>query len=67
MIEQDKDALPRAMSEKAAAEMLGVCPMTLWRYRRDGKIAFRRIGRRVVYMPQDIEAFLAKCLVEAAN
>lgn len=50
----------------AAARRLGVSPHTLraWAvYQR--RIAFIRAGRRILFSPRDLEAFEARCRVEA--
>ena len=45
------------LSEREAAERLGVSRLTLWRARQRGEIAFLRIGRRVLYSNAHIVAF----------
>jgi excisionase family DNA binding protein len=41
-----------------AAKMLCVSPRTVWAMTRDGGLACVRIGRRVLYAPEDIQAFV---------
>jgi excisionase family DNA binding protein len=51
-----------------AAARLGVSPHTLrgWaKYRR--RVPYLRLGRRLLFRPQDLEAFERRCLVAAAE
>jgi excisionase family DNA binding protein len=45
------------LSEREAADRLGVSRLTLWRARQRGEIAFLRIGRRVLYSDLHIREF----------
>lgn len=50
----------------SAARRLGVSPHTLrtWAlYQR--RIAFHRLGRRLIFAPKDLDAFMERCRVEA--
>lgn len=49
----------RLLSESEASTFLGVSPSTLnaWRVRRQGP-AFVKLGRRVLYKPADLTAFV---------
>ncbi len=49
----------RLLSEKEAAERLGVSRITLLRAREDGRIRFFQIGRRVLYGDEHLREFLA--------
>lgn len=49
----------KMLSEKQAAESLGVSTVTLWRWRKDRKIDFHRIGNLVRYSVADLKAFMA--------
>lgn len=50
------------------AKMLTVHPDTLRVWRRDGKgPAYVRIEGRVLYMPQDVQAYIAAQRVEVAR
>jgi hypothetical protein len=53
---------------QAAAAYLGICPRTLdnWRSQRRGP-RFIRVGRRIVYRVQDLEAYLDAGIVEAGT
>ncbi len=54
------------LSLKAASQRLGVSPHTLrsWAvYKR--RLPFLRLGRRLLFAPRDLEAFEARCRVEA--
>jgi predicted site-specific integrase-resolvase len=43
---------------KEAANFLRVSPITLWRERRKGKIFFRRVSSKIVYLKEDLEKYL---------
>lgn len=47
------------MSEDQFANIVGVSPRTLRGLRQTRKIQFRRIGRTIFYLPEDIDAFYA--------
>ena len=52
-----------ALSNDQAAHVLGISPSTLSKTRLIGRRGpvFRKVGRRVVYLPQDLRAFLDSC------
>jgi putative molybdopterin biosynthesis protein len=43
-----------------AADLLRVCRRTIWRLIKEGRIRTRRIGRRVLIDPSDLEDFLRR-------
>lgn len=47
-------------TDKEAAEFLRISQVTLWRERKAGKISFRRIASKIVYLKQDIEEYLER-------
>jgi hypothetical protein len=51
----------RGLRNKAAAEFLGVAPGTLvnWRVKGCGPAFYKLNGHIVVYLPEDLEAYLA--------
>ena len=55
----------RPLSEREAADRLGLSPRTLqdWRRRSCGP-AFLKLGKRVAYHPHDLDAFEASCRVQ---
>lgn len=48
---------PLAVQRRVAAQMLGVCPETLYRWTRDGHIKCVRVGGACLYRISDLEAF----------
>jgi hypothetical protein len=52
-----------ALSNYEAARVLGISPSTLAKMRLPGRCGpvFRKVGRRVVYLPQDLRSFLDSC------
>lgn len=55
----------RPLSEREAADRLGLSPRTLqdWRRRSCGP-AFLKLGKRVAYHPHDLDAFEVQCRVQ---
>jgi len=43
------------------AKTLCVSPRTIWTLTQEGALACVRIGRRVLYAPDDIRAFVDRC------
>lgn len=53
-------AKPRTLTETQAAHLIGISYGTLNKMRRAGKVpAWRQVGRRVFYLPEDVDRFLA--------
>ena len=52
-------APPKLLSARDAAKLLGVSERTLWSMTHRGEIAAVRIGRRVLYDPQDLSRWIA--------
>ena len=49
------------MTAAQTAKALCVSPRTVWTLTQEGALACIRIGRRVLYAPADIRAFIARC------
>lgn len=45
-------------TDKEAAAYLRTSQVTLWRERRKGRITFRRVSSKIIYLRQDLEAYL---------
>lgn len=54
-----------ALSVEQAAQRMGVAPVTVRSWLRQGRIAYHRLGRRIVFEPKDLDRFLADHRVEA--
>uniref|UniRef100_I2PZB9 Helix-turn-helix domain-containing protein n=1 Tax=Desulfovibrio sp. U5L TaxID=596152 RepID=I2PZB9_9BACT len=56
------------IDEKRAAEQLGVSVHTLrmWRHRGRGPV-YSKLGRRVLYLRPDLDAYLESCRVQPVN
>lgn len=48
------------LDAKRAAKALSVSPRTLWTLTKGGQIPAVRLGRRVLYDPEDLQAFIAR-------
>lgn len=48
---------PASMNEREAAAFLGISPRNLWSRRMKGEIPYQRIGRRVVYLPDQLRSW----------
>ena len=55
----DTAAAPMLLTAREAAETLRVSAKTLWALDRDGRLRAVRLGRRVLYDPADLRAFIA--------
>ena len=49
------------MTTGETATALGVSPRTVWALTQEGALACVRIGRRVMYDPADVRAFVDRC------
>jgi excisionase family DNA binding protein len=49
------------LTANEAAKMLRVSPRTVWTLTQEGSLACVRIGRRVLYDPADLQAFVQRC------
>ena len=45
-------------TDKEASDYLRISQVTLWRERKKGKISFRRVASKIVYLQEDLEAYL---------
>lgn len=52
-------------TDKEASEFLRISQVTLWRERKRGKICFRRVASKIVYLKEDLEAYLNRNKREA--
>lgn len=55
------------MSAKAAAEMLGLTANWLYRLKAERKIPFYRIGGRVFFKEEDLQAYIESSRVEVLD
>jgi excisionase family DNA binding protein len=49
------------MTAEETAKALCISPRTVWTLTHDGSLESIRIGRRVLYAPDDIRAFVDRC------
>lgn len=56
------------VDEKKAAEKLGVSVHTLraWRFQGKGPV-YTKLGRRVLYLPTDLDSYLESCRIQPTN
>lgn len=47
-------------TDKEASEYLRISQVTLWRERKAQKITFRRAASKIVYLLEDLEAYLER-------
>ncbi len=52
-------------TDKEASEYLRISQVTLWRERKKGKIDFRRVASKIVYLQEDLENYLNRNKREA--
>jgi hypothetical protein len=47
-------------TDKEAAAYLRISQVTLWRERKAGRISFRRVASKIIYLTEDLEAYLER-------
>lgn len=47
-------------TDKEASDYLRISQITLWRERKAGKITFRRAASKIIYLQEDLDAYLEK-------
>ena len=52
-------------TDKEASDYLRISQVTLWRERKAGKITFRRVASKIVYLKEDLENYLNRNKREA--
>ena len=52
-------------TDKEASEYLRISQVTLWRERKAGKITFRRVASKIIYLQEDLENYLNRNKREA--
>jgi len=55
--------MKKLFSRLEAAEYLGISTETIDRYRKNGKLPYRKIGDRIVLTESDLTTFLENCAV----
>ena len=55
------------LDAKATAEALQISPRSLWSLTHSGRIGHVRIGRRILYKPADIAAFIESATVHRSR
>ena len=63
---KEKVVTTRALyTEREACDYLRVSSVTLWRERKRGKISFRRVASKIIYLQEDLENYLNRNKREA--
>jgi hypothetical protein len=57
--------MPNIYNKKSAAKFLGISTETLDRQKKAGKLPYRQIGDRIIFLEADLLAFLDACAVPA--
>ena len=52
--------LDELYNKRKAAAILGISTVTLDRLRQSGLLPYRKIGRQIRFLPEDIQAYLEK-------
>lgn len=61
----ERQQMSNLINEDAAAQLMGIQRNTLTRWRWEGRgPRYCKIGRSVRYRPEDIQAFIARTVVE---
>jgi excisionase family DNA binding protein len=59
--------MEKLLDIEGAAATLGISPRTLRRLVSQELIAHRRIGRRILFTPEDVSEYVASCLVHVGS
>ena len=54
-------------TDKEASDFLRISQTTLWRERKGGKITFRRVASKIVYLREDLEEYLNRSKHDAVG
>lgn len=49
------------LTEEQFCQQVGISRTTAWRMRNAGKLAYCRVGDKILYLPRHIEEFLSNC------
>ncbi|NQV03129.1 MAG: helix-turn-helix domain-containing protein [Bacteroidia bacterium] len=49
-----EDQQEKFLTREEAANLLGVNKVTLWRYYRDGRLPYYRVGRKIFFLRSEI-------------
>jgi excisionase family DNA binding protein len=58
--------MQKHLSLLEAGPLLGVSPYTLRAWVREGRIPYIRVGRRIVFDPRDLEAFVQAARINSS-
>ena len=57
------ESVPMLVSASKAAKMLGISPRHLWSLTKSGNVPCNRVGRRVMYAPALLQAWVASSAI----
>lgn len=64
----DKPAhLPMLISATKAADLLGISPRHLWALTKSGEVPCNKVGRRVMYSPALLQAWVNSSATKGGN
>ena len=65
----NEPTVSKLLTPKEAAVILGVSPGTLaiWRCTKRYALSYRKIGRRIMYHPRDVSAFIELCATNTSK
>lgn len=49
---------PEVLTSKEVCELLKISAVTLWRERRAGRITYRRVSSKIIFLRSDVIAYL---------
>jgi hypothetical protein len=65
LLEIKEAKIQKLFTEREASDYLRVSTVTLWRERKAGKITFRRVASKIIYLQEDLDVYLEKNKREA--
>jgi hypothetical protein len=51
----------KVLTELEVITQYPISRTTLWKAREEGRLSFCRVGRKIVYLPEHLEAFFKGC------
>jgi excisionase family DNA binding protein len=59
------DIQPDILTSKEVCELLKISPVTLWRERRAGRITYRKVSSKVIFLRDDVLEYLERVMQPA--
>lgn len=57
MADMEENGFEKVLSAREASDLLGIHPVTLLRWAREGRIPHRRLGRKVTFRASELDSW----------